>query len=380
MGSGKEACAYPAADFEALSQYVQKQEGLAEYLTPVLVGYSSGATLVYAVLAQAPGNTFAGAISLGFCPDLDITKPLCKGAGLTGQRQKNGYVFDPVPHLEKPWVALQGGIDKVCDPGQTRAFVAQVPHGKIIELPDVGHGFSVYRNWLPQFKAAFQEIKQANSGLKSSSRTPAVAVGDLPLVEMPVQGEGAKRLAVFYSGDGGWADLDRNVSEILVKNRIPVVGVNCLKYFWSPKSPDQATADLERIIHYYADRWRAAKVILVGYSFGADVLPFMAARLSPPVAEKVELVALLGPSRTAAFEFHVADWVGGAAAAEKPVPPEIRKLGAMPILCVYGGQEEDSLCRLSFAGTFTPVPIGEGHHFGGDYEKIGGAILARLGP
>jgi type IV secretory pathway VirJ component len=75
-------CSYSAADFEALSKYIQKTLQLPSYIPPVLVGYSSGATLVYAVLVQAPPNTFAGAISLGFCPDLDLSKPLCRGNGL----------------------------------------------------------------------------------------------------------------------------------------------------------------------------------------------------------------------------------------------------------------------------------------------------------
>jgi type IV secretory pathway VirJ component len=66
LDASSDPCSYPAADFEALSQYVQKTLGRPRYSTPVLVGYSSGATLVYASLVQAPPNTFRGAISLGF--------------------------------------------------------------------------------------------------------------------------------------------------------------------------------------------------------------------------------------------------------------------------------------------------------------------------
>ena len=39
-------CAYPAADLEALSQFVQKKFRLPRYIPPILAGYSSGATLV----------------------------------------------------------------------------------------------------------------------------------------------------------------------------------------------------------------------------------------------------------------------------------------------------------------------------------------------
>jgi type IV secretory pathway VirJ component len=46
LESSTEKCSYPAADFEALSQFVQKQLNYPSYVTPILVGYSSGATLV----------------------------------------------------------------------------------------------------------------------------------------------------------------------------------------------------------------------------------------------------------------------------------------------------------------------------------------------
>ena len=43
-----DSCAYPAGDLERLSETIQLGRGLAEYKAPILVGYSSGATLAYA--------------------------------------------------------------------------------------------------------------------------------------------------------------------------------------------------------------------------------------------------------------------------------------------------------------------------------------------
>jgi type IV secretory pathway VirJ component len=146
LGRSSESCVYPAADFELLNKYVQKKLNFPQYVTPMLIGYSSGATLVYAVLGQSPSNTFGGAISLGFCPDLTVTKPLCRSNGLEWQqdpKKKNLYLFPPFKHLRNPWIAFQGTIDKVCDPLQTEAFVKQVPNGQLVSLPGVGHGFSV---------------------------------------------------------------------------------------------------------------------------------------------------------------------------------------------------------------------------------------------
>src|SRR5579871_4062210 len=103
------ACSFPAGDFESLGQYLEKKLGFPKFVSPVLVGYSSGATLAYAVLVQAPPNTFKGAVSLGFCPDLPVTKPFCKGHGLVNEVwPKGGRIFQAQPRLEPPWIALQG--------------------------------------------------------------------------------------------------------------------------------------------------------------------------------------------------------------------------------------------------------------------------------
>jgi type IV secretory pathway VirJ component len=88
--NASEHCTYPAADFELLSKYVQKKLGFTQYITPVLIEYSSGATLVYTALAHAPGNTFWGAISLGFCPDFSLSKPFCGGSGLEWTNRPQG--------------------------------------------------------------------------------------------------------------------------------------------------------------------------------------------------------------------------------------------------------------------------------------------------
>src|SRR5512144_1169698 len=84
------SCVSLAGDFENLSHAAQKQYGLARYHVPVVVGYSSGATLVYALLAQAPRGTLAGGLSLGFSPDLQVGAELCKGEDLHYSLGKKG--------------------------------------------------------------------------------------------------------------------------------------------------------------------------------------------------------------------------------------------------------------------------------------------------
>jgi len=160
-------CVSTSADFENLSRYLQPKLNSGHYLQPILVGYSSGATLVYATLVQAPQGQFKGALSLGFSPDLDLKKPLCKGSGVeaTPRRSTDGMLkgvdFLPAKKLSGTWIVLQGEIDQVCPAPLTQKFVATVPDGTLVLLPKVGHGYSVEKNWLPQYEAAFDRIRRA---------------------------------------------------------------------------------------------------------------------------------------------------------------------------------------------------------------------------
>jgi type IV secretory pathway VirJ component len=162
-------CVAPANDLEDLSRELQSKLSLKRNLQPTLVGYSSGATLVYAALVEAKDGVFKGALSLGFCPDLDLKKPLCLGSGIeaTPRRTPKGALtgvdLKPAKMLHGKWIALQGELDQVCLAAPTRDFIAKVPGGEIVMLPKVGHGYSVEKNWLPQYEAAFDRITAAES-------------------------------------------------------------------------------------------------------------------------------------------------------------------------------------------------------------------------
>lgn len=378
LESSPEPCVYPAADFEMLSQYIQKKFAYPLYTPPVLIGYSSGATLVYATLAQAPANTFAGAIGLGFCPDLALSKPLCRGRGLQWTRAPAGHGtnFLPATHLTVPFIAMQGTTDPVCDAAKTKAFVDQVKNGKIIMLPEVGHGFAVPKNWMPQLKNEFDRLVAQNP--ESRGPSPGAGLADLPLQEVAAHGPESDYLAVFWSGDGGWADLDRDISARLAARGVAVVGVNSLAYFWTGRTPDQIAKDLERIIGHYTALWHKEKVALIGYSFGADVLPFAASRLSGALKARVDLVALLGPGIETDFEFHLGDWLGVRSKNSLPAKPEVLKLADTRLLCIYGEEEKESLCPGLQGSNVKKVALPGAHHFDGNYARIAEATLAEM--
>ncbi|MDH4065214.1 MAG: virulence factor family protein [Acidobacteriota bacterium] len=369
-------CAYPAGALEELSRAVQLRLKLPAYTRPILVGYSSGATLVYAALAAAPPETFAGAVSLGFCPDLEIRAPLCQMRGLHTSRRPKGLGYDLAPYSrsEVPWMVLQGDLDQVCGPQETRAFVASTGSARLFALPKVGHGFGVPTNWQREFLDAYHTIANRVSTL-DVPRGAAPAVADLSLVEVPATGARVSdTMAVLLSGDGGWADIDKHLAEGLSAAGVPVVGWSSLEYYWTPRSPEQASADLVRIVNHYTETWKRSRVIVVGYSFGADVSPFLVNRLSGPARAQVVRVALLGPSPQAAFAFHLASWFGGGDEQLHPTRPEIDRL-EVPVSCVSAADDADSVCRATGNRLVRAAIVGAGHHFGGEYDRLVDLIL-----
>lgn len=205
----------------------------------------------------------------------------------------------------------------------------------------------------------------------------AAAAEKLPLVEVPSTRGASDTLVVFVSGDGGWAAIDKSISKVLADHGLPVVGLNALQYFWTKRTPDTAARDLQTICDRYLSSWKKGRLLFVGYSRGADVLPAMISRLTPELQSKIRLIALLGPSPKVQFEFHMTDWVHSAAAG-LAVKPEVEKLRAHSILCLSGEDDKDSLCRELSGPRINVVLLKGSHHFDGGYEKLGHIILEQL--
>jgi type IV secretory pathway VirJ component len=365
-------CQMIAADFESLSHQVQKQIGLSEYHVPVLIGYSSGATVVYAALVQSPAGTFAGALSLGFCADQDFAgAALCPGTGLHyRENSQHELVFEPATTLRQPWIALQGQQDQVCDPHAADEFAARVAGGALVKLPLVGHGFAVERNWMPQFREAYAHLAAPAPAATVTARE----ISDLPLQEVHAAGA-SQEFAFLLTGDGGWAGLDQELAAQLAASGVPTVALNSLKYFWTQRTPAQTALDVARVLRHYLAAWHAQRVLLIGYSFGADALPFVVNRLPSDLRARVASVSLLGIDAHASFEVHIAEWLGGDE-GEPPTRPELAALGGVPVLCIYGEGETDSICPGLPRGTATSEQIGAGHHFGGQYSRLADRILS----
>ena len=367
LQSHGDPCLYPAGEFESMSHFVQKSLARTRYTPPVVAGMGEGATLAYALLAQAPAGTFSGGISQDFCPELETTAPLCPANKLQSKPVRNGFRLQAAA-LSAPWTVLRGDGDR-CGLDSVRAFVAASPSASLVVSAPARRGASTTQRGQPLL-AAFRRLTQDDTAPAAPQ-----SIGDLPVVEVGRGKDMGDTLVVMVSGDGGWAGIDRELGAHLRDAGLAVVGLNSLQYFWQARDPDQAGHALEHLLRYYLHTWRKQHVVLIGYSLGADVLPFMATRLPADLRARVALVALLAPGRTASFEFHVSDWVGGRDKNALSTQPEVERLH-LPVLCLYGEEEADSLCPTLGAGTAQRVKLKGGHHFDNDYRRLAEEILA----
>jgi type IV secretory pathway VirJ component len=212
----------------------------------------------------------------------------------------------------------------------------------------------------------------------AAGQSEAAGVSDLPLVELRVESP-LPYLAVFLSGDGGWAGLVREVSDVLNRGGVAVVGWDSLRYFWKTRSPEEASRDLERLLAHYLPAWNKTRVVLLGYSRGADVLPFLTAGLPEERRQEVALLGLIGASTSVHFRSAVAGLLDlPARGPALPLLPELQKLRGLRILCFYGAEERETICSAPDPALFQCVELPGGHHFGGDYAAIGRGIVSEL--
>ncbi|MEO8505004.1 MAG: AcvB/VirJ family lysyl-phosphatidylglycerol hydrolase, partial [Acidobacteriota bacterium] len=375
-------CVYSAADFETLSHWVQQTVNLPDYLPPVLVADGGASTLAYATLAQAPPGTFEGAITLGFCAELGLEKPLCPGEALRREpdSQHHGFLLRPSP-IDAPWVVIDGESAPACPLEGFKAFVGRIPSAQL--LPATEAGGTAPADLASRVRQALATVLEKRHAQEAAGAALSSEIRDLPVIEMaaPAGGFPRKTLVVAVSGDGGWVGYERKLSERLHDAEgFPIVGLNSLRYFWQARTPDGAAADLGRLLEHYLAVWGLDDAIVFGYSQGADVVPFMVARLPEALRARVRLTVIVGSDGSAVFDTHLSSYMSQkSGSADLPVAPEVRRLKQNKVLCVSGTKEKHSLCKVLGSKRIVQLVLPTGHVFNHDLGEVVASILSTTG-
>ncbi|HSC76444.1 MAG TPA: AcvB/VirJ family lysyl-phosphatidylglycerol hydrolase [Pseudomonadales bacterium] len=323
---------------DVYAQHLQQTFQFDHFDKPALIGFGSAGFYVKLLLAQAPAGIFSTGISAQEQDALSLPASLC------------GAVSQQVM-WKSPTVPV-------------------VISGELLSATPRADQSSGLQQWFFVLRNLFAEQTQMQKN----------GVGDLPLVELPQeQGGAANYFVVIISGDGGWANIDKDIAGALGEQGVAVVGWNSLRYFWEAKDPDVMSADLARVIRYYQRHWGRSKVVLVGFSLGADVLPFMVSHLPADVQQAVSGLALLSPSQDVDFQFHVSDWLESDSGDPNPLLPEMEKISRIPLLCVYGDDDDETLCQqLTESSGRHIVRLPGDHHFDGDYNTVTQLLLSQF--
>lgn len=198
----------------------------------------------------------------------------------------------------------------------------------------------------------------------------------IPVVEVPA-GQTTDTVTLFLSGDGGWRDLDRDVAGEMAKLGYPVVGIDTLRYYWQHKTPEQSAADLSELMQHYRQKWGTKRFVLTGYSFGADVLPAIYNRLPAEDQARIDAVVLLAFARSGSFEIEVEGWLGKEG-QEAPTGPEMARLPASKVVCVYGVEETDESGCTDKTAVGERMKLPGGHHFDENYPALAKRLIDEI--
>jgi type IV secretory pathway VirJ component len=197
----------------------------------------------------------------------------------------------------------------------------------------------------------------------------------LPLIEKPASSS-QPYFALLLTGDGGWRAIDAGLADEINRHGIPVAGFLSDDYFEEPRTPEEVARDIGSVVDHYAALWKKSKVILIGFSRGADALPIVLVHMTPQERQRIALCALLGPSRSA--ELQIVPFWKRVTVPSIALAPQLREVKDVRIACIHGEDEDESLCDVLPQGYAIDVTTTGGHHFGGRYAEVARMILGAL--
>ncbi len=352
-------CAQLIGDTEGFSRQVQREHAGAEYFYPIVAGVGKGGAVAGAIVAQAPDRTLGGAVSIDPWGVLNVAHGWCPR--VANQADAKARRTFGVPLLKQFWTVALSPAASYPTRAHFETLATLVPPLVVQTLGTVAG---------PQTLSSLIAPHLVQDNFAS--------VAGLPLVELPASSP-SRLMAVFFSGDGGWRDIDMTIGENLQSLGVSVVGWDSVRYFWSRKTPAQTASDLSAVILDYSAKWHADKVALIGFSFGADIIPSVYNRLRQSLKDRVPMITLLSPEPAADWEIRVAGWLGAAPSAEAtPLGPPMETIPGKMIQCFYGAKDTLSYCP-ELAGHGAEVIEKEGiHHFDGNYALIAHQILVGL--
>jgi type IV secretory pathway VirJ component len=186
----------------------------------------------------------------------------------------------------------------------------------------------------------------------------------------------ADRPLVFYiSGDGGYTSFSDSLCGRVNKAGYKVTALNSSSYFSDKKTPQQTTKDIVNYLNSEFSKRKNQQFVIAGYSFGADIVPFVVNDLPDSVKKKMVSILLLSPSTSTDFEIHVWDMLGGKKKRSMDVVVEINKMGLQKTVIISGTDEDDFPLNTIKLKNFNNEKLPGGHRYDGNTTEVAKTMM-----
>lgn len=180
--------------------------------------------------------------------------------------------------------------------------------------------------------------------------------------------------AFLLSGDMGMkVGMGPEVAASLAASGIPVVGLNSMTYFRTARSPAETAGMIADGINRARKLGQTNSIILIGQSFGADMLHVGLAQLSPVQRKYVRMAILVVPTAPIYRQVSLGE-VSGVSVPDGSAMATASRLTWTPVLCTYGAEESDSTCPNLTMPNVRRVALPGGHRLRFDPAPLLAAI------
>jgi type IV secretory pathway VirJ component len=189
---------------------------------------------------------------------------------------------------------------------------------------------------------------------------------------------GEKPFVFFISGDGGVRHFFANLCQDIHQAGYTVAALDASGFFWNRKSPTQAAELVSSYLQRELSQRPNVKLVLAGYSFGADAVPFIVNALPFELRQKLISVLLLSPSASTDLEIHIADMFVEGRKRSMDVVQAVNHMGEIKTVTFMGSEEHQFPVADIRLKNYTNEIIPGGHHFDGRPDLVATAMLRYL--
>lgn len=175
----------------------------------------------------------------------------------------------------------------------------------------------------------------------------------------------------FLTGDGGYTKATEKFCKQIQAHNYNIISMDA-RYFYGGKTLTKAVSSFENVVKRIEKKKRIERITVIGYSFGADVTPFIINNIPDSLRNRISEVVLLAPSQKTNLKIDLLSLLFPKQVGKLNVVSEINKI-AIPVKVILN--EKGPYKELKFNKYITVKILPGNHHFDYNYDLLVKTIL-----